>query len=140
MSVELALNAIFNKTLSLKERYEALQNLLHEANQRYSALSSDHIAYLRIDLNTYPTLIQTRNLDENEQELLQSIDTLADHYHRQIGLLLYMDRHDTEVPVLSRLLTEVYDKFFDIALPADISSAEKTEREVFLALNGIKLF
>lgn len=139
MSVESTLNKIFNSTLSLQSRYEALLALLHEANQRYSALSSDHIAYLRIDLSEYPTRLQgIRGLDEKEQDFISSLDKLAEHYHRQIGLMLYMDRHDTEAPILTALLNDVYDKFFDIALPLEISASTLEEREVFLALNGIK--
>jgi hypothetical protein len=138
MSTKEALDTVLCKDTSLKERYGSLLNLLHEANQRYSALSSDHIAYLRIDLNEYPSRnICGRGLDESEISLIKAIDNLAEHYHRQIGVMLYMDRHDTEAPVLNRLLTDIYDKFFDIALPAEIAAADLTEREVFLALNGI---
>lgn len=138
MYVNLVFNRILDKNLYPKMRFGEICQLMSFSERLYNTLSSEQLAQMRKEIADYRREdVSSLVLDEQERDLIQAIDNLLKHYQKQIDLLLYMDRHDTEEPILKRLRGEVQDRFFEIIIPSGVFNKGSIERETFIALNGL---
>lgn len=134
--MEIALSQIIAGNGTPSEKYTLLKKMLFELRQMYSALSTDHIAYFRIDVSNYGKSPLDPNLDEKVLSFLASLEALADCYHRSIGDLLATNNLYVEPNELAKLEKAINNKFVMMLFPAAAAMTEE-ERRVFLTLNGI---
>lgn len=134
--MEIALSQIIAGNGTPSEKYTLLKKMLFELRQMYSALSTDHIAYFRIDVSNYGKSQLDPNLDERVLSFLASLEALADCYHRSIGSLLATNDLYVEPNELAKLEKAINNQFVRMLFPAAAAMTEE-ERRVFLTLNGI---